>query len=244
MAVNLRKRIVSRLEASVRRRGYPRTAVALAIALAAVSSLILSIVLLRWGLTHMGVRYFLCAAFGYGVFLVFLRFLVSRQFHELDPGLDLLSPRDFADRPPLPSGGGGEFGGAGASGNWSDGSALTSSSTPTDSDAIGGGIPDVDLDEGWVIAIPLIILGSGVLAVGYIVVIAPVLVAEIVLDLAIAAGAYRGVIRSHRRPWPGGAFRRTRLAALGLVVFVAIGGSALQAAAPAAHTIGAAIMSL
>jgi hypothetical protein len=191
---------VRRLEISVERRGYPRTAVALIVALAALVSLILSIVLLASGLSHMGVRYLICLAFGYLVFLVLLRLLASRHSTDLDPGIDLPgSGGSGASSPDSLSGGGGEFGGGGASGTWGPDAVDSTSARGTSSaaDSVSG----LDLDDGWVIALPLVLLAGAMLASGYVIMIAPVLVAEVALDVAIAAGAYRAAARLSPQHW-------------------------------------------
>ena len=234
-----------RLEASIQCRGYPRTAVALIVALAALSSLILSIVLLVLGLTHMGIRYLFCVAFGYLVFLALLRLLASRHASDLDPGIDLPDPVGTGGDPPDPfSGGGGEFGGGGASRSWSPHTIDTASGSASSPDPVADSISGLDLDEGWVVALPLLFLAGAVLAGGYVVIIAPVLVAEVALDVAIAAGAYRAAARLSPQHWTVGAVRRTWIAALGLAVLVGGMGFLLQSLAPAAHTIGTALAAL
>jgi hypothetical protein len=243
--MSLRERIVRRLEISVERRGYPRTAVALIVALAALVSLILSIVLVEFGLTDMGVRYLICLVFGYLVFLALLRLLASRHFADLDPGIDLSgSGRSGGSSPDSFSGGGGEFGGGGASSTWGPTAVDPTASSAQGSDAVADSVSGLDLDEGWVVAIPLVILAGAALASGYVVMIAPVLVAEVALDVAIAAGAYRAAATLDPQHWTFGAVRRTWLAVLGLAILVGGFGFGLQALAPDAHTIGAAIASL
>jgi len=239
---------VRRLEISVERRGYPRTAVALIVAFAALASLILSILLVELGVTHMGVRYLICLAFGYLVFLALLRLLASRHATDLDPGLDFPgSGGSGGSAPDAFSGGGGGFAGGGASGTWGpagvDPAASPAPSVSSVADSVSGLDLDLDLDEGWVVAVPLVILAGAVLASGYVIVIAPVLVAEVALDVAIAAGAYRAAARLSPQHWAVGAVRRTWLAALGLAVLVGGVGFVLQSLAPDAHTIGAALAS-
>lgn len=181
-----------RLEISVERRGYPRTAVALIVALAALVSLILSILLVELGLTHMGVRYLICLAFGYLVFLALLRLLASRHATDLDPAIDLPGSGGSGDSSPDSfTGGGGGFGGGGASGTWDPEALDPVASSASSASSVADSASGFDLDEGWLVAVPLVILAGGLLASGYVVLMAPVLMAEVALDVAIAADAYR-----------------------------------------------------
>ena len=244
--MSLRERVLGRVERSVQRRGYPRTAVALIVGFAATLSFILSVVLVEVGLDHMGVRYLVCLGFGYGVFLGLLRFVASRHSVDIDPGLDIPISKGFEDRlPDSVAGEGGDFGGGGASGSWSsdaiDPSATAGSGSAHAMTDVTGAF---DLDDGWAFLIPVLMLVSGVLAGGYVVAIAPVLVAEVALDLAVAAGAYRAASRLAPQHWCVGAIRRTWLVAACLGALVGGLGFLLQTLAPNAHTIGAALESL
>jgi type I restriction enzyme S subunit len=69
---------------------------------------------------------------------------------------------------------GGESGGGGASAIWSPGPLDPAASSSRSSSSVADGASGLDLDEGWVLALPLVVLAGGVLAGGHVVMIAPV----------------------------------------------------------------------
>ena len=216
--------------------------------LCGVSALILSIVLLNFGLLHMGIRYLLCFVFAYVLFLLLVRLWASRRdLSDLDPGLEVPLPDSSSAPAEAAAGGGGRFGGGGASGSWAEeqGPAPVSrGGLDLGSPSHGPDLPSAevpDLDEAFVLVVPILILAGAVGAAGYIVAGAPILLAEVVLDVAIAAGAYRRMRRLQPRHWAVGAFRRTWKPALGAAVVIGTLGFWLQVSAPDSHTIGAAL---
>jgi len=225
----------------------------LVVSLSAALALLLSIALLELGLTHMAWRYLLCLAFGYLSFLVLLRLVAPGLSDDLDPGLDFIpaSSGGGGDAPEGFSGEGGDFGGGGASASWGpeSGAGELPSSPDTDisissvdSDiSIPSEVGGVDLEERPIIIKKIAVLVGVLLAGGYIFTIAPLLVAEVVLDVAIAAGADRAASRLSPQHWVVGAIRHTWLLFVGLAVVVAAIGFALEFLAPGAHTIGAAL---
>jgi hypothetical protein len=67
---------------------------------------------------------------------------------------------------------------------------------------------------------------------------APILLAEIAVDAAVVSVLYRRMRREDMSHWAVTAVRRTGLPVFALLVFAAIGGWALQVAAPDARSIG------
>jgi len=79
---------------------------------------------------------------------------------------------------------------------------------------------------------------SAIIAAGYVVHSAPVLLADVLVDGAISAGLYRRLRRAQGHTWWEGAVRRTIIpAAVVLVTFVAA-GFAIHGAWPEAVTLG------
>ena len=210
--------------------------------------LVLSFLFLSLGVTHMGLRYLVCLALSYLLFLALVRLWASRHSLDEDPGLDLLDlPSPSAGGSDGIGGGGGQFSGGGASGSWdSDVNSAGSPVIPSSSDgsSISDAAGSLDLDEGWILALPIVLVVGAVLAAGYIISVAPILLAEVALDVAIAAGAYRRATRVAPQYWALGAFRRTWVVALILAILVGAVGSALAQAAPSAHTVGEALLAI
>lgn len=225
------------------------------VVLTAGSGFLASFALLHLGLPGMGGRYLAAVGAAYLVFLallwVWLRFR-NEDFDIPDPGVDIPTPStdsasSCADRLDA---GGGQFGGGGASGAFSGETTnleLEPSSVLSEAGASvvrhAGDI--VDADEA---AIPLaLVIGIVVLAavaVGsafWIVIDAPLLFAELLLDGVLAGGLYRRLRKLDHRHWLEGALRRTAVPFLITAVTAGAVGWGLQQYAPDANTLGAVI---
>jgi hypothetical protein len=238
--------VLARVRRSIEKRGYPRTALSLILGACGLFALFLSVVLLRVGVLHMGIRYVVCFGLAYALFLVLVRAWASRDLSELDI-VDFPEMGGAVDGSSPSLGSGGEFGGGGASGSWEDPAApavSVSESSDALSASVADAVPSIDLDDGWVVVLPIALAVSGFVAAGYVIWIAPALLAEVALDVAIAAGAYRGAIRLQPSHWAVGVLGRTWVAALALAAFLGGVGFALQSVAPDTHTIGSALASL
>jgi hypothetical protein len=85
---------------------------------------------------------------------------------------------------------------------------------------------------------------AGVIAIGYVIYLAPILLAEVALDAAIVSVLYRRLRRDEQGYWLTTVLKRTWVPALVLVVFTFLTGFALQMAAPDARSIGGVIRSV
>lgn len=195
-----------------------------------------SIGLLALGVTSMPVRYALAVLVAYAVFLLLVRLWASRR----------LDADEFADVPDVgggpedgPTFGGGSFGGGGAGRSW-DGDAL-GPEVPTASEAPAApslsGV-DVDLDDAWIPVVVVALLAGGVLAAAYVVYAAPVLLAEILLDVALVSGLYRRLRRIEARSWLTTAIRHTWVPVTLVVLLVVAIGFVIQHQMPQADSIG------
>jgi hypothetical protein len=229
----------------VRRRleeeSFPRIQMTLIVALTGAMGLFASFLLLRAGLDSMVVRYPLSLAFAY-LFFLFLLWLWLRTKPE-----DYLDVPDFSNASltrgsvemPLPiRGGGGEFGGGGASGSF-DGPAFASSEASSPLPSIGDAVGSVgDADE---IAIPIVAVA---LAVGlaaaslYVIYIAPVLFAEVMVDGALSYALYRRVRGENPQHWLATACRHTVFPFAATALFLALLGVAISVYAPGARSVG------
>jgi hypothetical protein len=97
---------------------------------------------------------------------------------------------------------------------------------------------DLDLDDGWIIVIPIIAaVAIGAVVIG-VVWAAPTLFAELLLDALVGAGIYRGLRRWERSYWLESAVRRTRWAAAAVIVIAIAAGYLIQRFAPDTVSIG------
>ena len=229
-----RTELIRRMKHRLQARSFPRLQMALIVALTGGFGLLASFTLLGMGVTSMAVRYptALTLAYAFFLFLIWLWIRTQAEDYADLPDLIDLAPRpDGAGcGPPLSSGEGGDFGGGGASGSWD-----ASSSTHPLSDSLGAA---GDADE---LAIPLIaiVLALGIaLALMYVVYVAPVLFAELLVDGALSYALLRRMHSEDRRHWLSSTFRRTLLPFVITAGFLAGVGAAMAVYAPGAHSIG------
>jgi hypothetical protein len=241
-----------RVEEMLLATSFPRLHMVLILALAAVGAFLTSASLVALGSTSMGLRYALAVVGGYLFFLLFVRVWIAYQTRNWAFGRrkreerrDPIDPSDL-NLPDLSalgdlassagggfSGGGGAFGGGGASGSFGDGS-VTEGSSSNALDAVSGGD-----GEGIAIVIAVVALLGGLFALGFVVYSSPILLAEVLLDVAVVGALYRKNQRHERGHWAAGVLGRTYKPALVLAVFAAIFGLAIQSLAPEQHTLGA-----
>ncbi|HEY0083130.1 MAG TPA: hypothetical protein VGB61_10095, partial [Pyrinomonadaceae bacterium] len=153
-------------------------------------------------------------------------------------------------------GGGADFGGAGAGGDWSGGGGAGVSANMTGGASVGGSsapgagssmsdyvpdLPDVDLDldDGcfWII-IPVAAIAGVIIAMFYVVYIAPVFLAEILVDALLLAGLYKRLKGVEPRHWLRSAVGRTLLPALIATALFIAAGYLMERVAPEARSIG------
>jgi hypothetical protein len=250
-----RSTAIDGIKSALEHRISARRDMTLGVIVAGVSGLLTSFVTLHLGLTHMAVRYPLAVAVAYVVFLgylwIWLRTHGLRIRSEAHRALDI-SPSDL-DVVSFPFGShsgatfegfgkGGGFSGGGGGSEWGD---AVASEAPTHAVAVAqagreaGASAGVDLDDGaWVLLVAgvaaALVLGAAI----YVVYIAPILFAEILLDAALAAGLYHRLRGVDARSWWRSAIRRTILPATASAVIVAIAGAVMQSVYPEASSIG------
>lgn len=238
-----RARLLARVRRSIERTSHPRWQLSLILGFTGLIGFLVSLGLLRLGLDHMGWRYATAFLAAYACFLAMLRLWAHTYRSGSDPGdaldVDLGPGADGA--PDGMEGGGGTFGGGGASGSWDDGFAgAASDADSVGADAVGSAL-SADLDEGWLLLLPLALLLSGLVAVAFVIYSAPLLLAELVLDIVILGGVYRRLRGVEPESWLWNALRRTWLPALVLCLLLVGLGFAMQAATPEARSIGEAL---
>ena len=245
-----RERKIEFLKRRLERKSYPRLHASLILLLTGLAGFLVSFTLLRLGVSAMWLRYPVAILFAYGVFLILLRVWLSlsrpREWYledVIDTTLEVVT--ESTDAGGAGFSGGADFAGGGAGGSWGQSvSTITttkssvSTFTSTKSSGSSGFSFDLDLDEGLWVLIAVVALLGAVIAAFYVVYIAPILLAEILLDGVLLAGLYKQVKSIEHRHWLRSALRRTALPAGIIVVFFTIAGYAMQRAAPEAHSIG------
>lgn len=252
------------IETITARLSMPRLQISAILALTALSAFIVSAVLLRLGVTEMAFRYPVAVIAGYVVFLLLLRVWIYLNTEEtlgtadLDGSGDLsLAALDAIDDIGVGGssasgtfGGGGDFAGAGAGGDWGDAKAVVpvpvgfssggGSSSLSSGSGSGGGLGsfDFDLDEGLALLLVAVVLIIAFSAIIYVVWIAPILFAELLVDAAIVGSLYKPVKNIERTHWLLTALKKTGIPALIVLILFAIAGFIMQAAVPEAVTIG------
>ncbi|TXH76272.1 MAG: hypothetical protein E6Q88_02665 [Lysobacteraceae bacterium] len=189
-------------------------------ALTAACGLLASALLRAQGMHILWLRYAIAVIAAYLLFLLMLRLWV--YLHDRGPidGGDDLS--DLSDR----------------SSSRCDRSASAEDSSL---DGVFDGFPDVD--DAGVVLVAIAVLAIAVGAIFWAVWIAPSLLAELILDVALASGLYRRLRRIESAHWLRTAVRRTWLPCLLVLALAAGTGALLQRRDPGIDSIGDAFSS-
>jgi hypothetical protein len=221
---------------------WPRLQIMIILGLTGVAAFLTSAVLLRLGATQMVVRYPIAIAAAYGVFIMLIGLWLWLQRNDsdmLDAAGEVLDSTDW--------GGGGRISPSGGSVNLV--SDMTASPVPPVSGGSGGGGGgggpsfdivgiDVDLDDAIWVVLAIVVLIAGLLAILYIVYIAPILLTEVLVDGLLAAGLYKTVKGVEGRYWMTTVLRKTAIPAILALIFFSIAGFCIQKIAPEASSIG------
>lgn len=195
---------------------------ALVILVTALSGFGISFGLLKWGVTSMGLRYPLAVLGAYGIFLALIRLWVEverRHFDPNDPEIQkALQSEDEPYESPVRKSDAGWW-------DWLD--------FPSDLDAEGC-LPTLLIGA---------VLGLFVLLVSAIGA-APVLFAEVFIDVVLASLLYRRLRIAASEHWLGTAIRKTWLHVLGVALLMGVAGGCLDKMATGSDTMGKAIKEL
>jgi hypothetical protein len=232
------------------------------VTLTAACGFLSSFLLLRAGLHSMAVRYPVAVGLAYVVFLGLVALWLRRyRLHArvrsegkgaqvdldvLDVPFDQLWTGGPAPEAEVGFGGGGGFSGGGAGSSWGGGEGPTTFSSVAHvnlSDGASleghGDFGGLDLDEGAIWLVPVAIVGAIVLGgVIYVIYLAPVLLAELLLDAGLAAGLYKRLMREERRSWLATAVRSTIIPVCFVAGLLALAGIIMQTVYPDATSIG------
>jgi hypothetical protein len=237
-------------------RGLPRLQMSLIVACTGAAGFVVSFLLLHLGVRRLALRYALSVTAAYGIFLLLVRLWLAVQRRRLD-----LSPAGGAFDVDLGgfgigggsggsaspsgsfSGGGGSFGGGGASAVF-DGTSAESAAAPSGtspgSGVSGSGFSldlDLDGDDLVVVVVVVAVIAACVAASAYVIVTAPALFAEVLVDGTLSAGLYRHVKGLDEESWLEAAVRRTWIPFAVVTVFFVATGVLLHRVVPEAASI-------
>ncbi len=251
-----RARRISRLASRFERTHAVRLTMLLVVAIGATVGFLTSAFLLWAGVWYMPVRYAVACALGYAAFVALMNRWLGVQA-ERDTGSNIVEHAvDTLDvtgpilRMPGRSGGGnsvpggvfegGRSGGAGASAAFGGPSApppiIVAPASHSSSSSSSSWMPDLDEDGLKLLPIfAVIAIIVGLFAAVSVIWSAPHLLAEILVDGAIAGGAYQ---RLKQTGWTGGIIRRTWKPMLAIFMAFVLLGFAGHYFNPAAASIG------
>jgi hypothetical protein len=238
-----RKKLVDRMRTRLERGYWPRVHCMLIVTVSTAAAFLTSFLLLVAQVHWMAVRYGAAALAGYATFLFLLhawvRWKWSRAKLNADGSdvVDVVSdvPIDVAlpDAPVRFAGAGGRSGGGGASGSW--GSPAQTASTSVKS---GGWGLDFDADDLFWVIVAAIAAFAGIAAIGYVIWIAPTLLAEAIVNGAIAGKVYHGMRKHEDDFWTSQIFRHTIVSGIVVILCAVVAGYAFNRIAPEARSIG------
>ncbi|WP_206413227.1 hypothetical protein [Lysobacter enzymogenes] len=241
---------IARLRERLERDHWPRLQMSLIVLLTGAAGFLASFGLLQAGMHTMALRYPLAACAAYAAFLLLLwswacshgrRRESDSDWPDLD-GFSDSSSNACASNPGWHSGGGRSGGGGASSSYEAPSSSSTSSSSWSSSRSSRRGDSDVSLldgadDFGWMIVAILAAVAAASAAL-WALWLSPALMAEVLLDVALAGGLYRRLRRIESRHWLATALRRTAVPFLLLALLTAAAGFAGARYAPGADSIG------
>ncbi len=215
-----RDRLLARLKRRLEREGAPRLQVFLMMLLAGVFGAACSLALLLAGLEQMWLRYPIAAAMGYLVFVVALRLWAGRMAKELAAELDLADLETAPDPPAEPK-----------------------PARPVQRAPQGSRWDFSFFDVGDIFSfddeLALVLLGLAVVVIlALVVVSAPILLAEAVLDALLVAGLWRRFMHSAQTESVWGAVKATRVPAALVIACLSAIGYLLHLIDPTAKSIG------
>lgn len=225
------KRIAARVTA-------PRLQMSLLVMLTAASGFLASAVLSAAGMQALWMRYPLCVVIAYLVFLCLVwAWRRARNF-------DLPT---WSSEGPSPSNavwheGGGHSGGGGASASF-DVMRAEAASPPLSALPSIDGTPSLDgaleLDDSLPVVLVMALLAGALLAVGWVIWIAPALLAELALDAALSAGLYRRIRhQSDGDTWLATTLRHTAWPFVIATASLAVVGIVMTVLAPGVSSLG------
>jgi hypothetical protein len=212
-----RSELVSAIRERLSRISLPRFQMLIIVMVTGLSGFLASVVLLHWQLRAMWLRYGLCVALAYLIFLLLLRLWIHHRSRFAPDVGDILDGPDTVDV-----------------------SEASGASRPSESGAFDwSDFFDVfDIDEPLALLAFLAAVGSTLIAGVYVVYSSPTLFAEILVDAAFSVGLYRRMRNLEPRHWLQSVLRLTGIPCAFVALFCMVAGGVSQKYAPEAVSIG------
>ena len=226
-----RERRIEVMKGRLLQESMPRIQMSLILLFTGLAGFLASFFLLQLDVSRMWIRYPIAILIAYGVFLLLLRLWLWIYGRDMDVDLDPDLAEVVLD---LTSGGSAPS----EVSHFNAGADIGHSHAGGSSSWWSGFNFDLDLEEGWFLVIAVIVLIGALIASLYIIYIAPLLLAEILIDGVLLVGLYKRVKHIDQRHWLRAAVRRTVIPVLLIAMFFSIAGFAMQRIAPEAHSIG------
>ena len=227
----------------------------------------LIVLLAMWAAAHvqmllgnesLAVRYLITLSVGYLVYLLVLRVwaaaLLKREFETLDVGGDIGVPDarfgGSKDVPVFKSGGGGDFGGGGATGDFSGASTASDADNGIGDMASGALEAAAGADEGAIVVVPVVaiflvglavVFGAGSLVLAYF---GWNVLLAVAVELAFSFAAASTAVRVVREGWLSAAVRLTYKPLLGSLFCAVLLGTSIDVFFPAANSLPQVIQQL
>jgi hypothetical protein len=238
-----RSRAIQRVRERLMRDSFPRAQMALIVALTGGFGLLASFVMLQFGINAMALRYPLALSLAYifFLFLIWLWLRTNAQDYLDVPDISNLIPRpgQSAGAPDFKSGSGVDFASGQATGALDGYATGLNETTPSPLTGVGDPVGSVMGADELAIPVLAIALAIGIaLASFYVVYIAPVFFAEVLVDWALSFALFRHLRSQDPRHWLSSTFRRTAMPFVVTAVFLMVVGAAMSAYAPGAKSIG------
>lgn len=222
----------------------PRLQMSLLVLLTAATGFLASVALAAIGMDALWLRYPVCVLLAYGAFLCLI--WAWRRHREWDlsgmPGGEDGSSAAPASGKSDWQGGGGGSGGGGASASF-DAPAVPVPLTSFDASTPSAELPlldnALDTDEALPVVFVMVLLGGALLAMGWVILVAPALLAELALDVALSAGLYRRLKRPpHGEHWLSTTLRHTGKPFVAATISLLIAGALMNLLVPDATSLG------
>lgn len=213
-----RARRIRQVQAWLLRDGWPRLQMFLLVALTGGVGFLVSAGLLKAGWTVMWQRYLVAIAVAYLAFLglIWLWLQLSRRHLVPETSDPLVNALDAVPLPP-----------------WQDGVG----DLPNPLESLGDAAV-VDDPRGWLVVLLLAVIAALALSMVWVIYIAPVLFAELLVDAVLAAGLYWRLRRGTGDRWLGTALRHTAFPFCCAALLVALAGWGMQEHRPDAKSLG------
>jgi len=230
---------IARARQQLQRGGWPRLQMAVIVMVTAVAGLLAAHLLRLGGLDTMLLRYPLAVLVAYLTFLLLMWLWLHLRRNDVAEAVINSGGGGGSSSPntgPQWGGQGGQTGGGGASASWAPATGSSAGTASSDGSLLDLADGDAGVPVMALIAVLAIAAGT-LVAASWVIWSAPVLMAELLVDTAIAGGLYRRMQGMRAQGWWRLCLAHTFWPLIGVLVFSAGLGWVAQEIAPHANTL-------